>query len=183
MTAPVTLLIDRLPTPVGPFALVADEEGRLRAAGFLDEHPRMERQVLAWSRLRDARLEERANPHGLTGVMARYFDGDLAALDGLPVLAEGTAFQRRVWEALRRIPCGETWSYARLARHIGRPTAVRAVGLANGANPVAVVVPCHRVIGSDGTLTGYGGGLQRKRWLLRHEGCAPRGTPTLWADV
>jgi methylated-DNA-[protein]-cysteine S-methyltransferase len=92
----------------------------------------------------------------------------------------GTEFQRAVWNALRSIPCGETLSYGALARRIGRPSAVRAVGLANGANPVGVVVPCHRVIGSDGTLTGYGGGLSRKRWLLEHESAlhgAERGLP------
>src|SRR5207244_8999417 len=78
-------------------------------------------------------------------------------------------FQRQVWSALRQIPCGQTWSYGELACHIGRPKAVRAVGLANGANPIGIVVPCHRVIGKDGTLTGYGGGIERKEWLLAHE--------------
>ena len=82
----------------------------------------------------------------------------------------GTPFQRAVWRALREIPCGETRSYGEIARRIGRPKAVRAVGLANGANPIGIVVPCHRVIGSNGTLTGYGGGIERKRWLLAHEG-------------
>ena len=82
----------------------------------------------------------------------------------------GTPFQRAVWAALRRIPAGETLSYGQLAAQIGKPKAVRAVGLANGSNPVGVVVPCHRVIGADGSLTGYGGGLPRKLWLLEHEG-------------
>ena len=82
----------------------------------------------------------------------------------------GTPFQKTVWKTLRKIECGHTISYAELARRIGRPSAVRAVGLANGQNPVSVVVPCHRVIGSDGRLTGYGGGLPRKKWLLEHEG-------------
>jgi methylated-DNA-[protein]-cysteine S-methyltransferase len=99
-----------------------------------------------------------------------YFAGDRNALASVAWEGAGTAFQRQVWAALCLIPAGETWSYARLAEHIGRPTAVRAVGLANGSNPVALVVPCHRVIGSNGSLTGYGGGLHRKRWLLRHEG-------------
>jgi len=81
----------------------------------------------------------------------------------------GTPFQQEVWRSLRAIPCGTTTSYGKLAAQIGRPAAVRAVGLANGANPVAVVIPCHRVIGSNGSLTGYGGGLERKRWLLDHE--------------
>ena len=82
----------------------------------------------------------------------------------------GTPFQKRVWDALRQVPAGKTATYAEIAVLIGSPAAVRAVGAANGANPVAVVVPCHRIIGSNGTLTGYGGGLKRKEWLLRHEG-------------
>jgi methylated-DNA-[protein]-cysteine S-methyltransferase len=90
-------------------------------------------------------------------------------IDTLPVETGGTPFQREVWHALREIPCGTTTSYGKLAELIGRPAAMRAVGLANGANPVAVVVPCHRVIGANGSLTGYGGGIERKRWLLDHE--------------
>ena len=98
-----------------------------------------------------------------------FFDGDINAIDDIPVETGGTPFQRDVWTALRQIPAGETWSYARLAHHVGRPAAVRAVGAANGANPIGVVVPCHRVIGADGSLTGYGGGMDRKAWLLAHE--------------
>ena len=101
-----------------------------------------------------------------------YFAGDVRALDGVAVKTGGTAFQRTVWAALRAIPPGETRSYGQLAAAIGSPKAVRAAGLANGQNPVAVIVPCHRVIGSNGTLTGYAGGLERKRWLLKHEGVA-----------
>ncbi len=102
--------------------------------------------------------------------VAAYFAGDLAALDPLPVDVRGTPFETGVWQTLRRIPAGHTWSYRALAEAIGRPTAVRAVGAANGRNPVSLVLPCHRVIGADGSLTGYGGGLERKAWLLRHEG-------------
>jgi methylated-DNA-[protein]-cysteine S-methyltransferase len=102
--------------------------------------------------------------------LAGYFAGDTAALDGIDVELNGTPFQRRVWEALRGVPAGQTASYAEIARRIDAATAVRAVGAANGANPVAIVVPCHRIIGSSGSLTGYGGGLDRKQWLLRHEG-------------
>jgi methylated-DNA-[protein]-cysteine S-methyltransferase len=97
-----------------------------------------------------------------------YFAGDLRDFD-LPLSLSGTEFQRRVWTALRGIPYGETISYGELARRIGRPSASRAVGAANGCNPISIIVPCHRVIGADGTLTGYGGGLDRKRWLLGHE--------------
>jgi methylated-DNA-[protein]-cysteine S-methyltransferase len=109
-----------------------------------------------------------------------YFDGELVDFD-LPLAPGGTAFQRRVWDELCRIPFGDTISYAELARRLGQPTATRAVGAANGRNPIAVIVPCHRVIGADGTLTGYGGGLDRKQWLLRHEAavlarrCSPLG--------
>jgi methylated-DNA-[protein]-cysteine S-methyltransferase len=103
-----------------------------------------------------------------------YFQGELHALDGLAVETGGTAFQRGVWSALQRIPVGSTTSYCDIAAAIGRPAAVRAVGMANSRNPVAIVIPCHRVIGRDGSLTGYAGGLERKRWLLRHEGCLPQ---------
>ena len=97
-----------------------------------------------------------------------YFAGRLTVFD-LPLAPQGTEFQQRVWRALRDIPYGETISYAELARRIGRPLAVRAVGAANGRNPISIIVPCHRVIGSDGSLTGFGGGIERKRWLLAHE--------------
>ncbi|UCE02897.1 MAG: methylated-DNA--[protein]-cysteine S-methyltransferase [Candidatus Latescibacterota bacterium] len=102
--------------------------------------------------------------------LGEYFAGDLRALDAIEVDPSGTAFQRKVWSALRIVRPGQTLSYADLARAIGAPKAVRAVGMANARNPIAIVVPCHRVIGADGSLTGYGGGLERKRWLLQHEG-------------
>jgi len=126
---------------------------------FLDRHYAPARVALSPAR----------NPHGLTEAIARYFAGGLDAIDDLPVKTAGTDFQRKVWRALRDIPCGTTISYGELARRIGQPHAVRAVGTANGANPIGVVVPCHRVIGANGSLTGYGGGMERKRWLLDHE--------------
>ena len=101
--------------------------------------------------------------------ISEYFTGSRQEFD-LPILLSGTEFQRQVWQELRSIPFGQTVSYGDLARAIGKPSAVRAVGAANGDNPVSIIVPCHRVIGSDGGLTGYGGGLERKRWLLKHEG-------------
>ena len=107
-------------------------------------------------------------------MLTRYFGGEIGALDTIAVELNGTPFQKNVWQALRRIPGGTTISYAELAKRIGEPSAVRAVGTANGANPVAVIVPCHRVIGSNGRLTGYGGGLDRKQWLLAHEGVVSR---------
>ena len=109
------------------------------------------------------------DPHGTCTALVAYLRGELDAIDALPVDAGGTPFQRDVWAALRTIPVGRTSSYARLAAEVGRPTAMRAVGAANGQNPVALVVPCHRVIASDGKLQGYAGGLERKRWLLVHE--------------
>jgi len=101
--------------------------------------------------------------------LEEYFAGERCAFD-LPLRPQGSAFQRRVWDALTEIPYGQTLSYGELARRIDNPGAARAVGLANNRNPVSIVVPCHRVIGADGSLTGYGGGLERKRWLLAHEG-------------
>ncbi|HAH09615.1 MAG TPA: cysteine methyltransferase, partial [Alphaproteobacteria bacterium] len=98
-----------------------------------------------------------------------YFEGGVNMINGLTTIALGTAFQAKVWAALRTIPAGHTRSYAEIARQIGTPKGMRAVGLANGANPIGIVVPCHRVIGANGTLTGYGGGLPRKEWLLKHE--------------
>lgn len=121
-----------------------------------------------------SRLETTRYANKLTDALRRYFAGEVTAIDTLPVRTAGTPFQRDVWRALREIPCGSTLSYAKLAEQIGRPTAVRAVGLANGSNPVGVVVPCHRVIGSNGALTGYGGGIERKHWLLAHEASSRR---------
>jgi len=169
MRSPLHLLADQFSTPIGGMRVVADEVGNLRVA-FFAEH---EADVLRYLRRHYGEhgftLEPARNPHGITQAIARYFAGELNAIDDLPVKAVGTGFQQEVWRALRTIPCGTTTSYGKLAQQIGRPEAVRAVGLANGANPVAVVVPCHRVIGANGSLTGYGGGIERKRWLLQHE--------------
>ena len=170
MTQPTRFVFDHIETPVGRLTLVADEEGRLRAAGWLDGRVRMERKLGAFAG--EIVLVKKSNPGGLTAALRAYFAGNLTAIDGLPVVLEGTEFQRRVWRLLREIPCGQTWSYGKLARRVGNPGAARAVGLANNRNPVGIVVPCHRVIGADGSLTGYGGGIERKRWLLSHERCA-----------
>jgi methylated-DNA-[protein]-cysteine S-methyltransferase len=106
---------------------------------------------------------------GTAAALGAYFDGELKALDQISVRPRGTEFQRAVWKALREIPVGETWSYAALAERVGTPGAVRAAGTANGANPACLVIPCHRVIRSDGSIGGYGGGIHRKEWLLEHE--------------
>jgi len=163
------LLMNRLETPIGEMVIVADREGNLRALDWTDHEPRMHRFLRLHYGASGFRLEPSRDANRLTEAISRYFAGELAAIDDLPVRTAGTGFQREVWRALREIPCGTTTTYARLAARIGRPAAVRAVGLANGSNPIGVVVPCHRVIGSDGSLTGYGGGIERKRWLLDHE--------------
>jgi methylated-DNA-[protein]-cysteine S-methyltransferase len=166
-------LVDRIGTPLGEFLIIADQEGNLRATSWGD-YDKFLRPALQHQYGKNGfSIEPGRNPGGLTEAIARYFAGELTILDALPVQTAGTPFQQQVWHALREIPCGTTISYATLAARIGRPNAVRAVGLANGSNPIGVVVPCHRVIGSDGSLTGYGGGIERKRWLLRHERALP----------
>jgi methylated-DNA-[protein]-cysteine S-methyltransferase len=163
------LLIDRIDTPIGELAIVADDARRLRAVEWTDHDDNLQRSLRLHYGANGYSLTPAPNADGLTAAIRAYFAGNLRAIDELPVATGGTDFQRQVWRALRRIPCGETISYGELARRIDRPAAVRAVGLANGSNPISVVVPCHRVIGSDGSLTGYGGGIERKRWLLTHE--------------
>ena len=118
----------------------------------------------------DVEPEPGEAPAALRDNLAAYFAGDLDALGRIPWATGGTPFQRSVWTALADIPAGTTMTYGALAAQIGAPRAVRAVGHANGANPISVVVPCHRLVGANGTLTGYGGGLHRKQWLLEHEG-------------
>jgi len=108
----------------------------------------------------------------LAEALRRYFSGDLDALLTLPIDPPGTDFQQEAWSALQVIPAGQTWSYAQQAKHIGQPTATRAIAQANGANPIPLVVPCHRVVAADGGLGGFSSGLQHKRWLLAHEGAA-----------
>ena len=159
------IAIDVVESPLGPLA-VADRGGRVCLLHFGGDGPHVDATFERWY---PGEPRNRQPLDTLRDTLTRYFAGDLALLDTIPVELNGTPFQKTVWTALRRIPCGSTISYAELARRIGEPRAVRAVGTANGANPVAVIVPCHRVIGADGSLTGYGGGLDRKRWLLAHE--------------
>lgn len=159
--------LDRYASPVSPLLIVTDDAGALRALEFDDHDERMQR--LLRTHYGEYVLENRAAPASIVRALDAYFAGELAALDEVAVATGGTEFQRDVWKALRNIAPGTTASYGKLAENIGRPGASRAVGAANGANPIAIVVPCHRVIGANGTLTGYGGGLPRKRWLLEHE--------------
>ena len=171
------LSVDRTRTPIGELMVVADGLGRLRAVHWSDHEDGLARMLARQYGEKGFALEPARDPAGLTARIDAYFAGDLAAIDALPVEMVGTPFQREVWMALRGIPVGSTVSYSELALRIGRPAAVRAVGLANGANPVGVVVPCHRVVGKGGALVGYGGGMARKRWLLAHESAASQAWP------
>ncbi len=161
------LITAHLDSPIGPIRLVCDGFA-LRALEFDDHEARLHR--LLQTHYGRYTLESGRIPASILDPLRAYFDGDFTAVDAIPVATGGSEFQRRVWAALRRIPPGTTTSYGALAASLGQPGASRAVGLANGANPVGIVVPCHRVIGANGTLTGYGGGLPRKQWLLEHEG-------------
>jgi methylated-DNA-[protein]-cysteine S-methyltransferase len=162
----MALVQDRVSSPIGDIVLVA-EDGALRLLEF-DDGPRLAAFMARHFGAVD--IPRKENPWGLSDALRAYLKGDLAAIDKLPVRPKGTAFQQRVWAELRQIPAGRTIAYRELAKRAGRPTAIRAAGAANGQNPVSIVIPCHRVVGTDGTLTGYGGGLERKRWLLEHEG-------------
>ncbi len=161
------LQLERWASPMCPLLIVTDDDGILRALEFGDHESRMDR--LLREHYGDYTLEEGPAPESLRRALQAYFDGNLNALDEVQIATGGTPFQREVWNALRSIPAGTTISYGQLAERIGRAGASRAVGAANGANPVPIVVPCHRVIGANGTLTGYGGGLAHKKWLLDHE--------------
>jgi methylated-DNA-[protein]-cysteine S-methyltransferase len=158
-------------SPIGPLTLVA-ADGRLTGLYMDAQRHRPGEQVVGTPG--DPKAEPFASA---ADQLAAYFAGQLTEFD-LPLAPAGTQFQRAVWAALQQIPYGETWSYGQLASTIGSPTAVRAVGLANGRNPIAVVIPCHRVIGADGSLTGYGGGLDRKHYLLDLE--ASLVNPRTW---
>lgn len=155
----MTMVHDTIPTPIGPLLLVGDGSGLVHI-----DLPEARRPLAidpAWRHDAAAFTDARAQ-------FDAYFAGTRQDFV-LPLSPRGTDFQRRVWDALCDIGYGETISYAELARRIGNPRASRAVGLANGANPLAIIVPCHRVIGANGSLTGYGGGLNAKQWLLAHE--------------
>jgi len=165
---PERLQFDRLATPIGEALLVTDQDGVLRALDFADYEHRMHR--LLRIHYGGTSLSQGHAPQQLRHRLQRYFEGDLRVLETIEWRTAGTEFQRSVWRALTTIGVGMTTSYGALARTLGMPKAARAVGLANGSNPVGIVVPCHRVIGANGALTGYGGGLHRKQWLLRHEG-------------
>jgi methylated-DNA-[protein]-cysteine S-methyltransferase len=159
---------EQFATPTGPMLLLTDAEDKVRALDWEDYAPRMHQ--LLRLQYGPVHLQPRPQASPARSAIESYYAGTLTAIVSIPVKTAGTAFQREVWAALRTIPTGETTTYGRLASQLGRPKAMRAVGMANGANPVSIIVPCHRVIGANASLTGYGGGLERKRWLLRHEG-------------
>jgi len=179
---PARLRLDRMPTPLGTALLVSDADGALRALDFQDCESRMRR--LLRSHYGHLPLGQGTAPTQLTSALRQYFAGQLQALRTIPWATAGSPFQRAVWHALVDIPAGQTRSYGELAQALGLPEAARAVGWANASNPIAIVVPCHRVIGASGKLTGYAGGLPRKRWLLTHEGarCAENANRELFGS-
>jgi methylated-DNA-[protein]-cysteine S-methyltransferase len=160
-------LTDRIQTPIGDMILVA-RDGALLLLEFEDATGRVEREMKL--RFKTHELQKAENPFGLSQIMQDYFIGDINAINTILTDGGGTQFEKQVWAELRKIPTGRTVSYGSIARKLGDINLSRAVGTANGRNPIAIVVPCHRVIGADGSMTGYGGGLARKEWLLRHEG-------------
>lgn len=161
--ASALLFQSQIETPLGSMVAVADEQ-RLHLLEFLDQKG-IQRQL---QRVGPTRPEGNSLLRSLKEELARYFLGELCAFE-IPIALHGTPFQQRVWEELLAIPFGETRSYGKMAQAIGRPTAYRAVAQANGANRLAIVVPCHRVINANGTRGGYAGTIERKEWLLRHE--------------
>jgi methylated-DNA-[protein]-cysteine S-methyltransferase len=160
--------LDHLATPIGTALLVIDDAGVLRALDWEDYEPRM--KDLLRRHHGEVVLRKRQAPAALLTALTGYFKGDLDRLSEIAWGVAGTPFQQKVWSALPGIPAGRTMSYGAMAAQLQAPKAMRAVGHANGANPISVVLPCHRLIGADGKLVKYGGGLARKRWLLRHEG-------------
>ncbi len=161
--------VRQIESPIGPLTLAVNG-ARLCLLRFGSNDHAAAAVLRKW--YPDAALVCGEGSSAIAGRLGSYFAGDTSVLDGIAVEMNGTPFQRRVWEALRAVPAGTTASYGEIARRISAASAVRAVGAANGANPVAIVVPCHRIVGGSGSLTGYGGGLDRKQWLLRHEGAA-----------
>jgi methylated-DNA-[protein]-cysteine S-methyltransferase len=160
-----------VPTPIGEMLALDSGEGlaALEFTGPEKRLARLEARLARWFPPHEMEDRETEIIRAVRRWIDAYFSGALVATGDLPLDPRGAAFEKRVWDALRAIPAGETRSYGEMAKTVGSPHASRAVGAANGANPIAIVIPCHRVIGSDGSLTGYGGGLDRKRWLLDHE--------------
>jgi methylated-DNA-[protein]-cysteine S-methyltransferase len=159
----------RVASPIGVILLLTDDRDRLRALDFEDHCRRREQHLDRHYGAGAWHICAASGQAAAVEAIGRYFDGDMGALGEITTQCGGTAFQRAVWSALRTIEAGSTRSYGAIAQQIGRAAAIRAVGAANGANPIGIVVPCHRVIGANGSLTGFGGGIERKQWLLAHE--------------
>lgn len=162
------LLLDSFDSPIGTIIIVADAH-QLCSLDFADCEQRM--MTLLQRRYGPVYLTQTTDPYGFSSRIRAYFSGDYNSLNEIPVNTGGTHFQQCVWTVLRAIQVGTTTTYGNIATILGKPTAYRAVGAANALNPIGIVLPCHRVIGADASLTGYAGGLERKHWLLQHEGC------------
>ena len=160
------LFVERIKTPIGSLLITHDGKALANIA-FADREDRRAKELAR--DFPDAELNRASEPTRFAGALTRYFDGEIRAIDRLPAMPFGTAFQKSCWKALRRVPPGTTRTYGDHASAIGRPNAPRAVGAANGFNPISIVVPCHRLVGANGSLVHYGGGLERKRWLIEHE--------------
>ncbi|WP_310483131.1 methylated-DNA--[protein]-cysteine S-methyltransferase [Chamaesiphon sp. VAR_48_metabat_403] len=167
------LLIDRIKSPIGTICIVSDGK-HLCSLDFADYESRM--MKLLHQRYHSIEPIATIDPQGFSSKISAYLEGDYTSLKDIPVKAGGSDFQQLVWQGLQTIPVGTTVSYGELATKLGKPTAARAVGMANSLNPIAIVIPCHRVIGAKAKLTGYAGGLERKQWLLEHEGVPIRSS-------
>jgi methylated-DNA-[protein]-cysteine S-methyltransferase len=164
---PERIFVGKIDSPIGSVVYLTDGEA-LRAVEFADTPDRLLSAFL--QAIGQIPVDTRRDPLGIGVAIRAYFGGDIHAIEALPATPAGTWFQRRVWRLLRKIPAGRTVTYGAIANQLVTPSAARAVGAANGANPIPIVIPCHRVIGANGTLTGYGSGVFRKEWLLTHEG-------------
>ncbi len=171
MTSMTERYIRELTSPIGTVAMVISD-GALEVLDFKGANGRF--AGLVKRHCPPGVRRAASDPSGIADRIAAYFEGELEAIRDIETRLDGTAFQKSVWQALCTIPCGSTITYGELARRVGNPRASQAVGRTNGLNPVSIVLPCHRVIGANGSLTGYGGGLERKAWLLRHEGISHR---------
>lgn len=169
------LFEERISTPLGQLIVLTDSQGNARAADWADYEQRLH-TLLQRQYVGQFSIQPASHCSTVTQSLVDYFDGNLQVLSSVKNTVSGTPFQQLVWRALQQIPVGSTWSYAQLAHYVGRPKAVRAVGSANGANPLSILIPCHRVIGSNQGLGGYAGGLFRKQWLLEHEGVFASGS-------
>jgi methylated-DNA-[protein]-cysteine S-methyltransferase len=163
----MNLFLHRITSPLGVILLVTDTQDRVRALDFDDYETRM--RSLLTTHYGHYTLTAATSPSGAEPALQRYFGGELDALKDIAVATNGTEFQQRVWSALRQIPPARMTTYGKLALQMGEHNGARAVGSANATNPIAIIVPCHRVVGADGKLTGFAGGLERKAWLLGHE--------------